>query len=766
MSATPPFHFTDNGESFVVKNPLSLEQADWDLWNDAFCARVTQAGTCQGQVFIPNGQSYAEAPRPVYAKDVGNGRLWSLSWGPVHGAADSYAFTIRRDQVCWHQSVDGIESMLRLSVPREAGLEAWQLTVTNQSRRARSLELTPTIPTGLLGLLDHGSLLCDEPFGILHHYFPYYVKIEDYEKMAARWNTTFFYTSERPVSWTAREQDFLGLGGWKHPDALGPGRLGERHCHYERGLCAARFRVDLEPGEVRKLGWILGPARNPEHARELAAAYPPGQAFDVAIAEQTAFWNQQKIPLHVSSPDPDFDAYINHWSPDRSIRIGRTLRFNPAPQARNAIQDTMTQALFDPEAARRRFMAIWGHQDKDGFMPHGLPMFPGAELMPITLIPHKDTNSWGPLALDLYFRETNDFSLLEESIPWRDGGSSSLAEHLEQGLSWLLDQRSPRGLSLIGQGDWNDPLNMAGPEGRGESVWLSQALIVALETWARICSKSGRDPHRWKTAAESVRVAVREHAWDGSWFLRATSDDGHRIGSRDSEYGKIYLNAQSWAIMAGVATDEQIEAMVQAVDDLLGTRIAPALLAPPYPGMVPHVGKLTLKTPGTGENGSVYSHAALFWSHALYACGRSTQAWRILRNLVPGGPDNPVEAAGQVPLYIPNFYRGPAFPEIFGRSSYSPNTGSAAWVYMTFIEQVVGLRGEGSYLRVQPNLPSEWDRISGVRHFRGTAYTFSIERDPSISDVEIKVDGKPSTTEILWTGSSKSDLKIRIPAKA
>lgn len=758
------YAFNEAGDAFSVHKPRLLERADFDLWNDQFCVTVDHTGRASGNILTPNAQPYADSLRPVYCIDLDSGEFWSLTWGPVFKDPQVFSFDIHLDHVSWLQEYNGIASNISLAVPRSANFEAWKLVLSNHHGKTRRLALIPAFPTGLLGLLSQESRLSDAPFGILQEYFPYYVKIEDYEKMARRWNTTFFYPGRKPDSWTALERDFLGFNDWSHPEGLGKPGLGGRHCHYQRGLCAARYEIELAAGGSFDLGWIFGPAKDPDHARTIADAWDPQLAHAAALREQQAFRAEQNKPLCIKSPDTAFDHYINHWSPDRSIRIGRTFRFNPSPQARNAIQDTMTLALFDPKTARERFRAIWAHQDPDGFMPHGLPMVPFAELMPITLIPHKDTNVWGPIALDVYIRETNDLEFLDVEIPYRDGSTGSLTHHLENGLNWLLRERSPRGLSLIGQGDWNDPLNMAGPEGKGESIWLTEALAYSLEIWASVVERRGGNPARWKAAAGECRDNVRKFAWDGEWYLRAVSDNGTLIGSKDNKAGAIFLNAQSWAIMAGIPDEDKLRTMIRSVNKHLGTAIAPAVLGPSYPGMADHVGKLTLKSPGTGENGSIYSHAALFWSYALFRCGQPAEGWRILRNLVPGTADNSVESSGQVPLYIPNFYRGPASPDIYGVSSHSPNTGSAAWVYMTFVECVAGLKADGDRLLIQPNLPAGWNKISGERLFRGTRYAFTMERKAGLEKMEVRLDGKDISGPVLWEQSDTVKvLEISLP---
>jgi cellobionic acid phosphorylase len=765
MSQNTTCGFNQDGDRFSLFQPRFMENADTDLWNDRFSLHVSHRGTVSGRVFTPNPQAYAESLRPVYCLEPESGQFHSLTWGPVFSDPETFRFEIGLDQVSWHQESDGLSSTLSLAVPREAALEAWHLELRNRSGRHRELVLVPVIPVGLPGLLSQEAALESAPFGIRIDYFPYYVQIADHEKMARRWNTTFACFSREPEDWTTLERSFLGFGDWSRPEGLS-GPLDRACCHYERAVLAARFPVELAPGESFSLGWTTGPAPGAGEARTLTGRFPPETAFSQASAEQARFLEARSSALRLQGPDRDFDSFINHWAPARSVRIGRTFRLNPSPQARNAIQDSMAMAFFDPDRARSHFLRIWEHQQADGFMPHGLPMHPDAEIMPITRIPHKDTNAWGPLALDLYLRETGDASILAEPVPFVDRGTAPLAAHIEAGLRWLLADRTARGLSRIGQGDWNDPLNMAGPEGKGESVWLTEALAVALEYWSGICQRwwPDGDPAGWRAEAEACRQAVRDHAWDGRWFLRAISDDGTPIGSSRNPEGALFLNAQSWALMAAIPDPEQEASILGAVAEHLDTRIAPAVLGPPYQGMRPHVGKLTLKSPGTGENGSIYCHAALFWSHALFLRGHHREGWRVLRNLIPGGPGNTVGKAGQVPLYIPNFYRGPAAPEVFGQSSHAADTGSAAWVHRVVIEQVAGLRGDGDGLHVDPFLPPDWPEMHGIRRFRGTPYTFSVRRDPSVSSITVSLNGQPAGQRIPWRpADSPQELDIRLP---
>ncbi|MCD8483990.1 MAG: hypothetical protein LR015_15895 [Verrucomicrobia bacterium] len=364
-------------------------------------------------------------------------------------------------------------------------------------------------------------------------------------------------------------------------------------------------------------------------------------------------------------------------------------------------------------------------------MPHGLRMDPRADVMPITTIPHKDSGVWGPPALRCYLAETGDFDLLNLSVPYVDGGEDSIYGHVVRNLEWLLADRTARGLSRIGQGDWNDPLNMAGPDGKGESIWLTEALAYALEQWAEVAGFIGKteDAKRFIKEAEACRKAVNEQAWDGQWYQRATSDDGSILGSSTCAEGRIFINAQSWALIGKVADEQRFASLRTAVRELLDTPAGPAILLPAYEGMRRNVGKITLKTPGTGENGSVYCHAVVFWAYGLFLYRDADSAWRYLRCLVPGGEQGrAIRDADQLPVYIPNFYRGPTYPEIAGKSSHSPNTGTSAWYLRTVVDGLLGCRAELDGLTVDPQLPSDWPGMTAVRRFRGATYEIQVVR--------------------------------------
>jgi cellobionic acid phosphorylase len=167
------------------------------------------------------------------------------------------------------------------------------------------------------------------------------------------------------------------------------------------------------------------------------------------------------------------------------------------------------------------------------------------------------------------------------------------------------------------------------------------------------------------------------------------------------------------------------------------------MFAPPFSKMREDVGRVTQKYPGSAENGSVYNHAAIFYIYSLYSIGENDRAYKLLRQMLPGPTEEDYLQRGQLPIYIPNYYRGAwyQYPRTAGRSSQIFNTGTSPWVYRCFIEGLCGLRGDADGLLIQPQLPSGWSGIKVKRLFRGARFEVDISRE-DVKEVTVKHAGK------------------------
>ena len=247
----------------------------------------------------------------------------------------------------------------------------------------------------------------------------------------------------------------------------------------------------------------------------------------------------------------------------------------------------------------------------------------------------------------------------------------------------------------------------------------------------------------FRQGAQAFNDAMNAHLWDGDWYGRGITDDGVAFGVAADAEGRIYLNPQSWAMLSGAADPHRRGRLLAAVDAQLVSPHGVAMLDPPYTGMRDDVGRLTQKFPGSAENGAVYNHAAAFYLHSLYHVGEADRAWQVLRAMLTGPDEAECVQRGQLPVFVPNYYRGAwrLHPRTAGRSSQLFNTGTAAWLYRCLVERLFGLRGDGAGLRIEPQLPAHWTRASAWRRFRGAEFEVEIERVADATEARVWVDG-------------------------
>jgi cellobionic acid phosphorylase len=112
--------------------------------------------------------------------------------------------------------------------------------------------------------------------------------------------------------------------------------------------------------------------------------------------------------------------------------------------------------------------------------------------------------------------------------------------------------------------------------------------------------------------------------------------------------------------------------------------------------------------------------------------------------MIPGPDPADYQQRGQLPVFIPNYYRGAFYqhPRTAGRSSQLFNTGTASWMYRCVIEELFGLKGDGDALRIQPQLPSQWSEAKVTRQFRGATFEVEIRRDKGTSKTRLTVNGE------------------------
>jgi len=743
--------FEEDGRRYVLRDVGAIANADSDLWNDHLTVRVGHRGQCKAAFTQPDNSQYAGDVRCFYLRDDETGRFCSLPHDPVGRRPRSFEFSIGLADIRWRVKALGLEAEVRVVVPRTGIVELWEVAVCNPGKKRRKVSLYSFVPFNCGGKRWHNARFVPGLNGVVDESFPAYLDHEDYPALAQLNNVAFCLADRKPTAYEASLLDFVGEGDLTNPDQLGRRRLrggvANDAPQSDPSAGVLQFTRTLRPGTGLNVSFAIGATHDVGEARRIRTKHLKPGGVARAQAQQEAFLKKHSPAVRIETPDSDFDAFVNHWLPRRTMLMIHTHRMCLAPQGRNAIQDAMGAAYSDPERARYWFTKYWRDQKSDGWMPHGLSIVPGAKHHPINSIPHRDINVWGPMALHFYVAETGDASLLDERVCFADRPRkrASVYEHICLGLDWLLRDSTSRGLSRIGKGDWNDVLNGAGIKGKGESVWLTEALVYALECWADVAQWRGdtRRAARYRRQARRSRQAVARIAWDGKWFIRGTTDAGRRFGSSRDRQGKIYLNAQSWALISGAANEARADKCIRSVERHLMSPSGPTTLAPAFTSVEHDIGMLSMKPAGSSENGSVYCHAATFYAYALYVARRKDKAFEALRVLLTGDGGNTIERSGQLPLYVPNAFRGPAAGRRAGLSSHSMNTGTAPWYYRTAITMLMGVRAELEGLRIDPQLPSKWRKARVWRRWRGAEFDIRIVTSDKAARTTVVLNGEP-----------------------
>lgn len=784
-------HVGDLSSSISLYDPMALPNACGYLWNKHMVAQVNCRGYMVSQFMQPEPSKYSHGPaleaktfvqpehpyfshhpgRFFYIKDNDSQAMFSAPYEPMRVVLDQFEFNVSNSEIRWQINHLDLAVTIVMSLTLDGCIERWSIVIKNQSTRARNISIYPYFSIGYMSWMNQSATFDSDLNAIIADSVTPYQKVEQYFANRQLKDKTFFASLNTPCAWLANQQHFEGAGGLHCPDALLKESLPNKDARYETPVAVMQFNRMLAPGEEARQQFIFGPAKDLAEVDVMRARF-----LSPELSEQADKAYQQYMALGAGcltmiSENKALDDFVNHWLPRQVFYHGDVNRLSSDPQTRNYIQDNMGMCFIEPERAKRAFLVALSQQLINGAMPDGVLLHDKAQLKYINQVPHSDHCVWLPICLSVYLNETGDVEFLNRRVAFADYYSpQSVIMHIELGLNWLLKERDARGLCYIAQGDWCDPMNMVGYQGKGVSAWLSLATAYALNCWCDLCEEYGLDvdPNTlsgFRSEAAALNRAVNEHLFTGQWYARGITDGGRVFGTAQDKQGKIFLNPQSWAMLSGAAAKHAVAGLVNHVDKQLMTPYGVMMLAPSYTDMVEDIGRITQKHPGVSENGSVYNHAAIFYAFSLYQQQQFDAAYDVLIKMLPSIDRS--ARTGQLANFIPNYYRGAfhQFEEQAGRSSHLFNTGTVAWFYRCIIEELCGLKGGAKGLTVAPKLPSCLDSISGERKYRGAKISFVIVKDKSIRRLSVVLDGKQLSSNVLptLTTGAKYHLAIKLP---
>lgn len=742
--------FTDNGKKYEIRTPFTPTPWKNELFNDTYYLEMDQ--TLQGAGYLVkdyNRTLVLNSYRYFYLLDRRSKAVWNPNYVPLAKEPDSYSCV----HGIWTTELtsvqQGIRTNIQVLVPPEGSRELWSVSLQNQCEYPREISFY-----SVFGFYDHGVMGGEctyekERQVILKYAFPYHTFYEEKETAEKEKAYAYLFADQEPASCEMSRRRFFGNQGETGiPDGVKNGRLSGIKGEAEDFCGAFSFEFRLEPGETRRVYLEAGAAASKEEVYMRKQGFCETQVRE-EIRQTEKFWEQAFGGFSMETPDENLNAFGNYWLKKQISLLTVQNRGSSYCPVRNQLQDAMGYAMIQPVKAKAYLMDVMRLQKRSGFLQQWHDTT-GAAPRGLCLLNHTDGPVWLVICTEAILRQTGSRELLSEQIPYSDGGSGTVLEHLKAALVYLLKNTGEHGLCLMGDGDWNDPINGVGRKGKGESVWLSMALVYAIALFLPYLHDTDQEGCAYLSeSAEKMKKAVNTYAWSEKCYAAAIHDDGGLVGAWKE---RLFLNTQSWALMAEIA-DEQRKTILLDTLKKLDTPFGPLILSLPFEGWDPRWGRISVKKSGTTENGSVYCHASMFLAFALALCGDGDGLYDILWRTLPTNPKNPPEKNLQVPIYLSNYYYGLKESENFGRSSGHYGTGTAAWMLMLLMESVLGAKATADGLKLQPCLPSMWNRVSFLRSYKNAVYHITLKRGNASS---LWVDGALYEKELLPYEANKA----------
>ena len=769
-------HFDDNVREYVITRP----DTPWPWINymgtdDFFSLISNTAGGycfCRDAKFRRilryryNGVPMDAGGRYFYIKD--GDTVWNPGWKPCKTPLDAYSCCHGMGYTRISGEKDGLRAEVLFFVPPGARCEIHRVRLTNTGVVRKSFQLYSFVEWCLWNAstdmenfqrnLSTGEVEI-EPDAIYH-------KTEYRERR----DHYAFYAVSRPFDgFDTDRETFMGMyNGFDAPQQVLSGTSGDSVAHGWSPIASHRFDLTLEPGASEELFFVLGYVENPPEAkferpavinkkpaRAMLEKYGTAAGADAAFAALRAFWDDLLSRYTVASSVPELDRTVNIWNQyqcmitffmSRSASyfesgIGRGMGF------RDSNQDLAGICHLIPERARQRILDIAATQFPDGGCYH--------QYQPLTKRGNNDIGGgfnddplWLIFGTVAYIKETGDFSILQEQVPFdnKPGTEVSLLEHLKISFAHVTDNLGPHGLPLIGRADWNDCLNLNcfsdNPDesfqttenktegSKAESLMIAGLFVAEGRDFAELLAHPAvaADPayiEKVRFAVATMENAVKAHGWDGEWFLRAYDYYGRKIGSHENNEGKIFIESQGWCTMARIGAEEGLcDKALDAAVAYLECEHGLVLNTPAYTRYIKDYGEISSYPQGYKENAGIFCHNNPWVIIGEAMAGRADAAWRHYCKITPAFTKN--QALRKVEPYV--FCQMVAGKDAArpGEGKNSWLTGTAAWTWKCVSEFLLGVKPQYNGLLIEPCIPAAYGTYKIHRRFRDAEYDLTI----------------------------------------
>ena len=820
-------HFDDKNREYVITDPktpwpwinylgnedffslISNTAGGYSFYKDAKFRRITR--------YRYNGVPMDNGGRYFYIND--NGIVWNPGWKPCKTPLDSYECRHGMNYTRITGSKNGIEASVLFFVPLKTWAEVQKVTLRNTTNTTKKIKLfsfeewclwnAATDMENFQRNFSTGEVEIDG--SVIYHKTEY----------KERRNHYAFYSVNTPINgYDTDRESFIGLyNEFAAPQCVVEGKPANSLAHGWSPIASHYIEVELKAGESKDFIFLLGYVENEQNekfddneiARKKSGALISSQssdrtlvnkakakaiiekfsttaAVDAAFAELRASWDVLLNKYTVSSGDERLDRMVNIWNQyqcmitfnfSRSASffesgIGRGMGF------RDSNQDLVGFVHQVPSRARQRIIDIASTQFPDGGCYH--------QYQPLTKRGNNDIGGgfnddpmWLIFGTVAYIKETGDFSILDEMVPWdnQPGSEVSLFEHLRISFNHVVENLGPHMLPLIGRADWNDCLNLNcfswdpnesfqttenKTEGsKAESLMIAGLFVVCGKDYVELCQqlKKNDEAARAQKCIDSMVDAVKKHGWDGEWYLRAYDFYGNKIGSNENEEGKIFIESQGFCTMAGIGLEDgMVDKALDSCKKYLDCEHGMVLNWPAYTTYHVEMGEISSYPAGYKENAGIFCHNNPWVIIGETVAGRGNDAWEHYTKICPAFIKDQTLHKVEPYVYSQMVAGKDAAKPGEGKNSWL--TGTAAWNWYTITQFILGVKPTYNGLLIDPCIPSTLKEYSVKRILRGAEYNITIKNPQGVQKgvKSITVDGKAISGNIVSHAEGKHNVEV------
>lgn len=785
----PWINYLGNEDFFSL---ISNTAGGYSFFKDAKFRRLTRYR--YNNVPMDNGGRY------FYIKD-GN-TVWSPGWKPCKTPLDSYECRHGMSYTRITGEKDGIEASVLFFVPLKTWGEVQRLTLRNNTGSTKKLQIfsfaewclwnAATDMENFQRNFSTGEVEIDGP--ILFHKTEYRERRDHYAFYSLNNAHIDGYDTDR--------ESFIGLyNDFSNPQCVIEGRASNSIAHGWSPIASHYIEITLWPGEARDLIFLLGYVENKQKdkfekdgslnkkkAWDMVSSFDTVPKVEKAFSELKSYWDNLLDIYTVKSPDEKTDRMVNIWNQyqcmvtfnmSRSASffesgIGRGMGF------RDSNQDLVGFVHQIPQRARERIIDIASTQFPDGGCYH--------QYQPLNKRGNNDIGGgfnddplWLIFGTVAYLKETGDFSILKEKVPFdnKPGSEVSLMEHLKISFNHVLNNLGPHSLPLIGRADWNDCLNLNcfswdpnesfqttenKTEGsKAESLMIAGLFVVCGRDYADLCrhQKMFEEADRAQASVDEMIAAVKKYGWDGEWFLRAYDYFGKPVGSHKNEEGKIFIESQGWCTMAGIGRKEgMVDKALDSVKKYLDCEHGIVLNNPAFTKYIVDYGEISSYPQGYKENAGVFCHNNPWVIIGEALAGRGEDAWEHYRKICPSYIKD--QKLHKVEPYVYSQMVAGKDAARPGEAKNSWLSGTAAWTWYTVSQYLLGVRTGYDGIEINPCVPSDWNEFEIKRKFRKAVYNITVKNPDSVNTgvKSITVDGKKSDGTFIPYSSGDHTVEV------